>query len=260
MRYITPEHCIKNRLGERPAPSWPAALLVFRDHPNSQKVLQALDNVRPVQYRMLYNLTDPEFEPFVFEADIGGHTIVIVTRCVWGGPQAAILVEELACLGVNFILGYSVAGSLVPDLPQGAFFVARSALPTDGTSNAYGAESALDADDRLVQLAIASAADAGREMKPVTAVTVDALYRETDELVANLRCQGGQIVNLEVSALYAAAAACDVRSLQVGYVTDCLADGVWHDWYADLGGAADAAVLTCRNLLAAILGCRQDRS
>lgn len=253
MRYITPEKCIRNRLGERPAPSWPAGILVFRDYAASQKVLQAFDSVRPVQYRLLYNLTDPEFEPFVFEADVAGRTIVIVTRCVWGGPQTAILVEELAYLGARFLLGYGMAGSIDPGLPQGSFIVADSALPTDGTSRAYVAESKLTADDRLVRLAASCAEEAGCEMEPVTAVTVDALYRETPKLVDELRRRGGQIVDLETSPLYAASNACGVQSLWFGFVSDCLAGEEWRDWYADLGDASEKAVRICRSVLEAVL-------
>ena len=95
MRYITPEHCIASRLGGRPAPKWAAAFIVCRDYPGSQQALATFENVRPVRYRLLCNMTHTEFEPLVFEADVAGRTIVIVTRVVWGGPQMAILVEEL---------------------------------------------------------------------------------------------------------------------------------------------------------------------
>jgi len=249
MRYIAPEVCIENRLKDRPAPKWAAALLVYRDYPSSRQVLQAFGDVRPVRYRMLYNMTDPEFEPFVFEADIAGQTIAIVTRLVWGGPQTAILVEELASIGVGLLLGYGAAGSMDRELPQGSLVVAESALPTDGTSKAYGAPAIQRAEGELVDAAVDSAAQAGGDMKPVCAATVDALYRETPEKIDEFARQGAQIINMETSALYAVSAACGVRSLWCGYITDCLVDGKWDDWYADLGNAAEKTVQTCRNLL-----------
>jgi uridine phosphorylase len=253
MRYITPEHCIRRRLGGRPAPSWPAALLVFRDYTHSQQVLEAFDNVRPIPYRLLYYLTGQEFEPIAFEADIAGRTIVVVTRCIWGGPQTAILVEELACLGVRFILGYGVGGSIDPSLPQGTFVVADSALPVDGTSRAYGINTVRKADLDIVQAAIAAAADAGVQMRPASAVTVDALYHETQELVDDLRRQGGQIINMETSTLYSVAGVCGVRSLWLGYVTDCLTNGQWQDWFVDLRDLAEKAIRVCRALLTLVL-------
>ena len=251
MRYITPEHCIENRLNGRQTPNWAAALLVCRGYPSSQKVLQAFDDVRPVRYRMLCNMTHPEFEPFVFETDIAGRTVAILTRVIWGGPQTAILVEELASIGVKFVLAYGIAGSMDPDLRQGALVVADAALPTDGTSKAYGAQTSLQAEADLVRRAIEAAREAGCEMKPVCAATVDALYRETHELIDDFARQGAQIVNMETSPLYAVSAACGVRRLWCGYVSDCLLDGKWDDWYADLGNAAEDTIQVCRKLLAA---------
>ena len=253
MRYITPEHCIRSRLKGRTAPSWAAGVLVFRDHPHSQEALKPFDRVRPVRYRMLYNLTDEAFEPLVFETEVAGQTIAIVTRCVWGGPQTAIVVEELACLGVKVLIGCGVAGSLEADLPQGTFVVADSAIPTDGTSRSYGAATNQTADSTLVQAAIASAANVGCEMRCVTAVTVDALYRETPALIDDLRRRGGQIINMETSPLYTVSAACGVRSLWMGYISDCLVDGKWHDWFADLGQANKRAAHIVRIILERVL-------
>lgn len=253
MRYITPDHCVGRRLEDRPAPKWAAGVLVFRGHPHSRQVLEAFDNVRPVRYPLLYNLTSSDFEPFVFEADVVGRTIVIVTRCVWGGPQAAILVEELAYLGVPLIVGYGVAGGLDPDLRQGSIVVADVALPTDGTSRAYGATSRLSPDVSLVETAIETARGIDCDLRPVTAATVDALYRETEELVEDLRGQGAQIVNLETSTLYATAGVCNVRSLWLGYVSDCLSNGEWDDWFADLSDVSRRTVQVCRRLLADLL-------
>ncbi len=179
MRYITPECCIENRLDGRPPPTWDVAFLLYRDYPSSQQVLRTFDNVRPVRYRMLYNMTHPEFEPFVFEDDIDGKTIAVVTRVVWGGPQTAILVEELASIGVDFFLGYGNAGSIDPDIPHGTLVVAESAIPSDGTSRSYGATATQLTDAELVQAAIESGVESGCEIKPVCAATVDTLYRET---------------------------------------------------------------------------------
>lgn len=232
------------------APNWPAAFLVYRDYPSSQQVLQAFENVRPVRYRMLYNMTQHEFAPLVFEADIAGQTIVVVTRVVWGGPQTAIVVEELASIGVGFFLGYGTAGSIDKNLPQGSPVVADSALPTDGTTKAYGAQTIQQVDAKLVEAAIESSMETGCEMKPVCAATVDALYRETPELIDEFARQGAQIVNMETTPLYAVSAACGVQSLWCGYITDCLVDGRWDHWYASLGNIAARTIQVCRSLLA----------
>ena len=235
-----------------PAPAWKAALLVFRDFPSSQVALGLFAPVEAVRYRVLYNMTSADFEPFVFEAEVGGNSIALVTRCVWGGPQTAILVEELAALGVRTIVGYGVAGSLDPELPQGSFVVAASALPTDGTSKAYAGDTALAPDRELKQAAIAAAEEVGCPLRPVMAATVDALYRETPELVEHFRESGAQVIQMECSPLYAVSRACGVRSVWLGYVTDCLVGGQWHDWSRPIPNANENAIRICHQLLRAL--------
>ena len=254
MRYITPEHCIQSRLGERPAPSWNAALLIFRDSLSSKVAWEIFAPVTPVRYRLLYNMTSADGEPCVFEADVGGNLIVIVTGCVWGGPQTAILVEELAALGVGTIVGYGIAGSIDPALPRGSFVVAASALPTDGTSKCYTANSAQTQtpDPQLYQAAIAAGEKIGCPLRAVTAATVDALYRETPELVENLREQGSQIIQLECSPLYAVSRACGVRSVWFGYISDCLLEATWHDWYQPHLNANENALEICYEIFQAL--------
>ena len=251
MRYITPEACVRYRLGGLPTPAWPVALMVFRDKKGSAKVLEAMHNVRPVPHGMLYNSCGPELpDGCVFQAEVDGKDILLLTRCVWGGPQTAILVEELASLGVKTVIGYGIAGSMDPAVRRGQMIVASSALPTDGTSRAYNADAPLVPDSALLQMACRLAGDA---LAPVTAVTVDALYRETHDLIAGYRSQGAQIVDMETSALYAVASACSVRTLWLGYVSDHLDGGQWSDWYLPAGEAAETVIRLCTTLLAEVV-------
>jgi hypothetical protein len=73
----------------------------------------------------------------VWEATAGGRRIVLVQGCLWGGPQAAILVEELACLGVRDVIGFGIAGSLVESVPKGTQIVGAGGIVIDTTSRAY---------------------------------------------------------------------------------------------------------------------------
>jgi hypothetical protein len=41
---------------------------------------------------------------------------------------------------------------------------------------------------------------------------------------------GGQVVNMETSALYAASETCGIRCLWTGHVSDCLAGSEWEEW------------------------------
>jgi uridine phosphorylase len=253
-RYLDPDYCIGVRLGDRPRPRWPAALLLFRDHPTSHRLLGLFGGVRPVDYRLFYDLGNEGQQPTIFEADVAGRPVAIGTSCVWGGPQTAILVEELACLSVGHILGLGACGSLDAALSQGSLVLCDRALPTDGTSRAYGATEPLRASRDLVGATQMAASELGYTVTSATAATVDALYRETPALIWGLRRQGAQIVNLETSPLYAVSAACGVESLWVGCVSDCLTEQAWQHWYVDLRAATEQAGRLCKTVLERLLG------
>ncbi len=247
-RYLTPAVCIANRLKSQETPKWPAALMVFRDKAGSGQVLDQLDNVQPIPHRMIYNSCGPDLpDGCVYRARIGGSEVLVLTRCVWGGPQAAILVEELACLGVGCIVGFGIAGSIDPTLRRGSLIAGAAALASDGTTRAYSREETILPDASLLEQAMALA---GQEpLARVKVATVDALYRETHELIEGYKAQGAQVVNLETSPLYAAAKACGVRTVWLGYVTDLLLDGRWDDWYLPAGEAAGKVIRLCKGVL-----------
>ncbi len=63
---------------------------------------------------------------------------VTVSAFGMGGPIAAVLLEELAGIGVRVILRAGTAMSLAPDrLPLGTFIVAHASLRAEGTSLTY---------------------------------------------------------------------------------------------------------------------------
>jgi len=63
---------------------------------------------------------------------------VTVSAFGMGGPIAAVLLEELASIGVRVVLRAGTAMSLAPDrLPLGSFIVAHAALRAEGTSLSY---------------------------------------------------------------------------------------------------------------------------
>ena len=251
MRYISPEGHLKNRLGDNPFPKWDAAVLCFRSLKGSRDLVELL-GAKPVGAKILFGMDESSDLPFVFEATVGGRTVGIATRCLWGGPQAAILVEEIACFGCKYVIGYSCAGAIDLSLERGQQIVADRAVPTDGTSLAYG-QAELLADSELLELATNAAQKLGCGITPVCAATVDALYRETPEMVARWRAAGAQVINMETSPFYAASHACGVRSVLIGHVSDRLGQS-WESWY---GGrkpmsvqTAEICVETLRSLLA----------
>ncbi|MBN1671509.1 MAG: hypothetical protein JXR37_10775 [Kiritimatiellae bacterium] len=250
MRYITPAHLFQTRFApDRPAPRWAAAVLCFRDTRGSQALLDVF-GAEPLGYKAIWGMDECGERPFVYRARAGACDVGVVAGCLWGGPQAAILVEELAALGVKHLVGYGAAGSFVPDLRQGEHVVAVSALPIDGTSRAYGAGPCAAADG-LLDTARGAAQELGVALREVTAVTTDAVYRETPALVAAWRAQGAQVVNMETSAFYAAARVCGVRALWLGHVSDCLADR-WEDWHIDRVAVSRLGARLCRTIVQAL--------
>jgi uridine phosphorylase len=230
-RYIPPDALLRLRFGDAPWPQWDVAVLCFRGDGGTEALVRKL-NARPVGRKVLYGLEESLERPFVYEARLGRSRIVLVGRCLWGAPQTAILVEELACLGVGVILGFGVAGSLVDTLDKGAQLVAVSGLVTDGTSRAYTSAREVEPDRDLLSALAMTASDLGIELTPTTIATVDALYRETPADVYRWLSLGAAAINMETAPLYAVAAVCGVRSLWLGHVSDTLsvATHAWDSW------------------------------
>jgi uridine phosphorylase len=173
----------------------------------------------------------PGDRPYLHEGSIGGNPIAVISGCWWGGPQAAIVVEELAGIGVEYIIGLGLAGSISRDLPKCTHIVALKGLTTDGTSRAYTKANSVDADDELFRTLQSTRQSFKNEIIPTTIATVDAIYQETDVAVQEWISLGAQAINMETTPLYAASAMCGVKSLWLGYISDCLLDNKWDDWF-----------------------------
>jgi uridine phosphorylase len=240
-RFLTPDRLMAARFPDAAAlPRWELAVLCFRDRRGSHALVAALDGV-PVGRKIFWGLEETDELPHVYTADVNGRSVGIIARCVWGGPQAAILVEELAALGVTCVLGYGAAASLDPTLPHGAQLLISSALATDGASRHYGDGPFGPADDMA---ALATSAI------PVVAATVDAIYRETPQLVEQFTRAGARVLNMEAAPFYAAASACGLRAVWLGHVSDLLV-GEWQDWYVDRDAMNNGTITNC---LAVICG------
>jgi len=253
-RYIEPKALVTRRLAGKPAPRWKVAVMAFRDHPGT-KILVKEFKARPFGRRVLYSLDQDPSHPEVFEARMGKHRVGVVGYCDWGGPMAAILVEELAALGVKYIIGYGACGALARDLPRGAQVVADRALPTDGTSRAY-CRGSCRADPGLLNMAKRSARKMGIPLRAVTVATVDALYRETKPVMDRLRRMGAEAINMESTPLYAASRACGVRSVWIGLVSDRLVEKEWEHWHGNPDEVSRTTARLCRAVVRSILSIR----
>lgn len=250
LRYLTPASVMKERL-KGGAPNWRIAVICFRDLRGSKQMIDVLE-AEPVGRKVLYGLDELPDAPFVYEMEVRGEQVGVVTRCVWGGPQAAIMVEELAFLGVEYVVGCGAAGSIDRSLLRGEQIIGASAPVIDGTSRCYRPPGdILQADPRLASVAESAARDLGG-IQRVSVGTVDALYRETEELIGGMRARGLQAVNMETAAFYAACLACGVTGLWIGHVSDTLFDGVWKDWSIDRDEMTRSTAAICARILSAI--------
>jgi purine-nucleoside phosphorylase len=149
--FIRPDILIKNRLRDRSPPDWKLAVISFRDRKGSDGLARAF-RAEPIAHTIFYGQEAFAESPFVYETSLDGNKIGVITRCIWGGPHTAILVEELAQLGVKFLIGYGSAGSIDASLELGQQVVVTAAVPNDGTSRAYGQIEKIEVDSDLKSL------------------------------------------------------------------------------------------------------------
>jgi uridine phosphorylase len=132
-----------------------------------------------------------------------------------GGPSAAIVVEELAMLGVRRAIRVGTCGALVDDLELGELVVAREVLAADGASRALGAEERLSADP-----ALAAALEGDRAG---LVASVDLFY-DPDPPERWAR-RGALAVEMELAAVLAVARRRGIAAAGLLAVSDLLAGG-----------------------------------
>lgn len=240
---------MKGRFAETKRPAWDLAILSFRSRQSSTELVQRV-RASPVDHKTVRGFEGANGDAVVYETVIGQKRIGIVPQCVWGGPQAAILVEEIACLGVKQIIGFGVAGGIVPNLATGTQIVAAVGITSDGTSRAYTDQVEVGASPALLALLPGVAAAQNVEIVPVKVATVDAFYQETETLLALWRRQAVQAINMETAPLYAASAFCRVESLWLGHIADRLVDQTWES-----GVRPQAVTTTTIDILLGLVEC-----
>jgi DeoD family purine-nucleoside phosphorylase len=119
-----------------------------------------------------------------------------------GGPSAAIVIAELAEMGVATMLRVGTCGGLVDHLALGDIVVATAALTADGTSRALGAGDSVEATPSLV----ARLRSAGAEhVHAGPIVSTDLFYDAPEGMEAGWRDRGALAVEMEAAALFSLA-------------------------------------------------------
>jgi hypothetical protein len=118
---------------------------------------------------------------------------------VLGAPWAVLTLEELFRRGAMEIIFFGLAGGLAGGLRPGDILCPETGLTTEGTSAHYPAPLRPDTDLRRFLLA---------QNEPLSGGAIwstDAPYRETYALVAAQKAAGAVAVDMETTALWAAA-------------------------------------------------------
>lgn len=239
MRYIAPVNTIGNRFRNKDHPNWDVLVIIFRDR-GSRIIKEAL-NAQDYGSSVFSGI-DSKNTSFL---TIENLRVGVIEQCIWGGPQAGILVEESSEIGIKTIIGIGACGSLSKKIHKGSLVVAKNSYNTDGTSKIYQTINKSEPSNRLLYLAKSI-----NHFSPmlVQAVCTDALYRETKELVDSFIKIGGEVINMESSALYAASMLCKVESLWIGCVSDSLVGDEWQDW-SNTNDMSYQSGLFCKEIL-----------
>ncbi|WP_321413457.1 nucleoside phosphorylase [uncultured Desulfobacter sp.] len=210
-------------LGQRKAKSvGPAALMVSAD-PDMGLIRQGFGKW---QSRAFLNSSLLIKE----EAPLG----MSVTGPYIGAPYGVMLLESLIAKGARTVIVLGWCGGLSPDVLPGDLVVVKKALVDEGTSRHYmdlsGEPPGVNGDARLTQTLAAAVETAGLDAhSQATIWTTDAIYRETPEKVSWYRDQGACAVEMECSALFAAANFRKIPIAALLVVSDSLdrSDGNW---------------------------------
>lgn len=172
-----------------------------------------------------------------FSVEMGGHAIYAVDRPgdppvgVFhpgvGAPAAVHTLERAVAGGCRSFVLCGGAGALVP-MPLGGVVVPTGAVRDEGTSFHYAPPGPIMPVDPDAVATLAAVLD-DRSVPYTTGPTwtTDAPYRETRARVVARRDAGCLTVEMEVSALLAAAAFRGVRLAALLYAADDLSGAVW---------------------------------
>jgi DeoD family purine-nucleoside phosphorylase len=144
-----------------------------------------------------------------------------------GCPSAAIVIEELAQLGVGTIIRVGTCGGLQPDLRMGDLIVAMSATPADSTAAHYvGNEPhAPTASFDVLHEAVHQAKHLGKPVRVGPIVSSDVFYQPDTGLAARWSERGILAVEMEAAVLFTLGALRKLRTGCLLIVSDVVVEG-----------------------------------
>ena len=186
-----------------------------------------------------------------FKGSVDGREFLMVD-CVYGGPVASTVLEEMAYLGVRRVLGYGYAGSLRQSIPPGSIVVASAAVVSDGTSREYTSDPEVGASAGLLASCEKVARSLGQRAVSCKAWTTDAIYRELPSKVQSWLTAGADFVNMDTSHLYAVSRAVGIESVYAALIADYVGGEEWQEQFFNIDAARGGLQDMLLKLLAAI--------
>lgn len=156
-----------------------------------------------------------------------GSTLAIC-RSPMGAPMTVAMMEELIAMGGKNFVFFGSCGTLDASLPPGCLLIPEAAYRDEGTSYHYMA--AGDGDYVPVETAAATKsilASLGLPYVGICLWTTDGLYRETKRNMQRRRQEGCRAVDMECSAVMAAARFRQVQAYYFLYAEDNLDAPCW---------------------------------
>ena len=159
------------------------------------------------------------------------HSETIVSRCYFGGPNVAALVEELSAFGVREFVLWGYCGGISDDISIGDILIAEGALRQDGVSYHY-----LNSTEEFVyslwflkwrKTAMTSG------IRPALIWSCDALYRETKNKIDSYKKMKIHAVEMEVASFYAVCNTKKLKGIAFLVVSDFFKHNKWKPGFSE---------------------------
>ncbi len=153
----------------------------------------------------------------------------IITRCNFGGPNIAALVEELSSFGVKEFILWGYCGSIHKNVKIGDIIVAKQALREDGASYHY-----LENDEDFVEsnwLEEWAFATETHNFLEGPIWSCDAIYRETEDKISRHEKRGILGVEMEIASFYAVCRYKKIKGIAFVVVSDTFLNGIWKNGF-----------------------------
>jgi uridine phosphorylase len=155
-----------------------------------------------------------------------GHELTIQSTGI-GGPSGAIVLAELAGLGVRRAVQLGTCRALAPELSLGELLLVREALGADGVSRELSGEPMLAPDSGLGAALEAAAREEG--VAPATVASSDLMGELDGRPAAQWAQRGAVAVEMSCAALFAAGPRCGVAVASLMAVADAGGEAIDDD-------------------------------